>query len=198
MRNMVYKKAFGILEVMIASTIIIIVLSALTSVGRSTLRSSETIQERTQASYLAQEGIEIVRQMRDSNWIDGRSDTQWNSLVFAPSASPSPFEKIVNSQCYKIAYHEDFVTGAKDLNRFGLVKAPTCLTVEKEEIILDNAITYTRYVQIDGVGAALLPGNLPGDQAKLQPNSMKITVVVGWGDKTIEVSEMMTNWRPDY
>ena len=67
------KKGFSLLEVIIA--IGILVGGSLIVYGQTARILSRINQEKTKfvASYLAQEGIEGVRNMRDANWISGAS-----------------------------------------------------------------------------------------------------------------------------
>lgn len=80
-RNITKTKGFGLLEVLLSGVIIITMLGALVILGRTVLSNLTYSAQRTQATFLAQQGIEIVREIRDTNYIDSRSSTQWNSLV---------------------------------------------------------------------------------------------------------------------
>ena len=63
-------KGFTLVEALVAITILITgILSALTLVTRA-LYSTSIIQDRIIASFLAQEGIEFIRQKRDTNFIE--------------------------------------------------------------------------------------------------------------------------------
>ena len=76
-----HKKGFGLLEVLLAGLIIIMMLSALVIVARAAIQNSIYLQQRSQATFLAQEGMEIVRQIRDTNYVDGDNKTKWNTLT---------------------------------------------------------------------------------------------------------------------
>ena len=79
--NIKHKKGFGILEVLLAGIVIVIVLGSLVFLARNTLNSSIYLSQKAQATFLAQEGIEIVRNIRDSNYIDSNNKTQWDTLL---------------------------------------------------------------------------------------------------------------------
>lgn len=185
------KKGFGIIEVLIASTIVIVILGALTAVGRSALRGSDTIQERTQAAYLAQEGIEIVRQIRDTNWIDLDNTTSWDSLVW----NNDMFDIVSRGRSYGIQFKKLKVDNSS-LYRFGLVSDSV------ESIMLDN-INYQRTISI-GNTDSLLPDK--SDTEKISADGhdlktgMKVTATVTWPSNPtgVSVSEVLTNWRPNY
>ena len=67
------KKGFSLLETMIA--IGILVIGSLAVYGQTARILGNLNQEKTKfvASYLAQEGVEVVRNIRDTNWISGAS-----------------------------------------------------------------------------------------------------------------------------
>jgi Tfp pilus assembly protein PilV len=67
------EKGFGMLEIIIALTVFSMgVLSAMASLSLA-LRSASTSHLNLVAANLAQEGIEIVRNRRDANWVDRQS-----------------------------------------------------------------------------------------------------------------------------
>lgn len=93
------KKGFSLLETMIA--IGILVSGSLIVYGATARILGNLNQEKTKfvASYLAQEGIEIVRNMRDANWINGA--TSWvdnlgagNYRIQYNSTSLLPFQDV--------------------------------------------------------------------------------------------------------
>lgn len=78
MKNNFQKQSgFGILEALIASGIIAIFAAGIVILGNMSLRSVVINKHRLQAAYLAQEAVEIVKNIRDSNWVDGNPDTDW-------------------------------------------------------------------------------------------------------------------------
>ncbi|MCL5795075.1 MAG: hypothetical protein M1338_01840 [Patescibacteria group bacterium] len=64
-------KGFGIIEVVVAVSIMIIIVSGAAILEKNAIRNSVLASERTQAYNLAREGVEAVRAIRDSAWIDG-------------------------------------------------------------------------------------------------------------------------------
>lgn len=67
-------KGFTILEVITAVFILTIGVGASLSLINQTLSAATVVEQRLIASYLAQEGIEIVRNIRDSTWLEKRSN----------------------------------------------------------------------------------------------------------------------------
>ncbi|UZE93272.1 MAG: hypothetical protein IB617_00255 [Candidatus Nealsonbacteria bacterium] len=66
--------AFTILEVITAIFILTIGVGASFSLMSQTLSASSIVEQKAIASYLAQEGIEIVRNIRDSTWLEKRTN----------------------------------------------------------------------------------------------------------------------------
>ena len=62
------KKGFSLIEVLISFTILSISLIAITQLITGSIRANLENTSRIQAYYLAQQGIEAVRHIRDSNW----------------------------------------------------------------------------------------------------------------------------------
>jgi len=65
---------------MLASGILILVVASVVSLSRFVIKGYAVTISRTQALYLAQEGQEIVRDIRDTYWIDGNPDTDFTNL----------------------------------------------------------------------------------------------------------------------
>ena len=84
MRNIKSKKlnsGFGLLEALVASAILVMFAAGVVVLGNISLRNTVINKHKLQASYLAQDAIEIVRNVRDSNWVDGNPDTIWNTGI---------------------------------------------------------------------------------------------------------------------
>ncbi len=64
-----FPPAFGLLEVLFSAAIFIVVVGSLVGLSRLTLRNATLSVHRIQALMLAQDGLETVRQMRDTTWI---------------------------------------------------------------------------------------------------------------------------------
>lgn len=62
------KMGIGAVEIVIGSAIISLVLLSVGSAFNSSLKGSRAVAKKTQANFLAQEGIEAVRIFRDNGW----------------------------------------------------------------------------------------------------------------------------------
>lgn len=70
------EKGFTFLEVIIAVFVLVVGIVAAYLVSQTPIFYTQNSINRLTAAFLAQEGIEIVRNIRDENWIEGRS---WNN-----------------------------------------------------------------------------------------------------------------------
>ena len=77
------KNSFTLLEAIFAISILVLAITGSLALISRLLSFSPQVQSKLIASYLAQEGIEIVRNIRDTNWIQ---DQNWlNNLSFTTS-----------------------------------------------------------------------------------------------------------------
>ena len=67
-----FKKGFTLVETMVAISILMLGILGPLSIASSGLRNSLFAKDQVTAYYLAQEGIEYVRYVRDDNYLDGK------------------------------------------------------------------------------------------------------------------------------
>jgi len=67
------KKGFTMVEAIVAIFIITTGIVGVLSLATQTISSATYSTDKLIAAYLAQEGIEIVRNIRDTNWLEGAS-----------------------------------------------------------------------------------------------------------------------------
>lgn len=164
------------LEVLMAGVILIIVLGALVMLARTAIKNSQYMQERAQATNLASEGIEIVRQIRDTNLIDGSSATGWRSMVDTGSAD---FE-------YGVDYYVTFdsATGTYRLS-----------TLEYSTSI-DN-VSFLRKIKFYNIANSDLLMS-PTDVNNAGKNGAIVEATVSWSSApthSITIRELITNSR---
>lgn len=82
---------FSLLEVLIAIFILVIGIVGAYSAFNSMMANSAIAKERLTAAYLAQEGIEIVRNIRDANWLNYTGTMGWNNYT-VPYFTSSPHD----------------------------------------------------------------------------------------------------------
>lgn len=90
------KNSFTILEVILAITVLTIAVSGSFILIIQTIGSISVIQSRLIASYLVQEGLEISRNIRDSNWLKNQDWDQnleagdWEGDYLTLTSCPPP------------------------------------------------------------------------------------------------------------
>ncbi len=71
--NITKEAGFTLVETLVALVILTMALIPILAVSSSATRLSEVIKDDLVASGLTQEGIEVARAIRDTNWFNGRS-----------------------------------------------------------------------------------------------------------------------------
>lgn len=179
------KAGFGLLEVLLAGVIIITILSALIVVARNSIDNSLLLQQRSQATFLAQEGIEMVRQIRDTNYIDGDASTKWNTLVGPSSSQIYDITKI-----YALVYDNN-------VKRYRLETAAANNVVE---------VAGTRFTRIvffrKQYGTLRNPSLTLNGVNVAEPPAVVAKVKVQWkaknANKTIEINELIADSRQGF
>lgn len=62
------KPAFSLIEIVVVLFLVVVIVPAINNVLSQSVRAMGTAQREVEALYLAQEGMEVVRAIRDSNW----------------------------------------------------------------------------------------------------------------------------------
>jgi len=89
MKKLNHNKGFTIIEVMVGIGVILVGFAGTITLINKSLAFHDLAYSRLTASYLAQEGIEIVRNLRDNNFIQNRT---WNDGL-----SPGTYQVQYNS-----------------------------------------------------------------------------------------------------
>lgn len=77
-------QGFTLLEAIVAIAILLVAVTSASGLVLSSLQNLHVTKNRVIAAYLAQEGIEVVRAIRDENWINGRD----YDVELTPSLTP--------------------------------------------------------------------------------------------------------------
>jgi len=83
------KRGFTLLEVLVAVSVLVIGSVAAFSTISATIRSVTFAKDKLIASFLAQEGIEIVKNIRNTNWIQMRN---WDEGLLAGGIASSAYQ----------------------------------------------------------------------------------------------------------
>ena len=96
------QKGFTLVEAMVSLVILTTALGPMLYLANSAVNSAYIIRDNMIASGLAQEGVEVVRAIRDANWLNGQAfDTgltdgsyrlEWNSTSLLALSSNPPLK----------------------------------------------------------------------------------------------------------
>src|SRR3989339_1188950 len=75
-----FKKGITLIEVLIAAGVLALILGSTVSLGRSVTRNQIITQDRAQALALTVEAAEIIRNLRDSTYVD-QTQNRFNEFL---------------------------------------------------------------------------------------------------------------------
>ncbi len=106
--NLKSRAGFGILEALVASGMIAIFAGGIVILGNMALRSVVINKHKLQAAYLAQEATELVRNIRDSNWVDEDPANEWDDGINDSGADSLKLDKDLDDNWELISGSDDY------------------------------------------------------------------------------------------
>ena len=125
-------RGIGLVEVVIASAILVLIVTGIASVYRIMLRSSGEILRGTEAQFLLEEGFESVKVMRDTAWSLVGSSTPgtsytlvWNAGTWNITTTPNLIDgifdrRVVFSRVYRDSDDDIASSGTLDTDTYGV------------------------------------------------------------------------------
>ncbi len=186
------KRAFGLIETLIACAILMIICGALLTINVIITRDIAFAKDRAVAYNLAQEAIESGRQIRDSNLVDGLSLTNWNTFVCNPLSAPALSSPSVSTSGYYIITSGKFSSCYGNSPRIALTQD---IKLSGENIQI-GGVTYNRKIHFLTSGIDPIVDN----SAQItNDNAIRMVVDINWIDhgssRTASVTELLTNWK---
>jgi len=151
-KNLKFSAGFTLVEALVALSILIVgIISGFILVTKA-LYDVTIIQDRLTASFLAQEGIELVRQIRDSNYVGGT--VSWDDNL---SNGTSTISANINTKVIKLTpdsdpsydpylyYHEDIGLYNHDSsggNKTSFQRVINIFPVNNDEIRVQSIVTW--------------------------------------------------------
>lgn len=188
--------AFTLVEVVLGMTILSVVMMAITSLAVVSMRANRSNIHRLTAYYLAQESLEGLRNVRDSNWLQ---NTTWNEGAAATT------EDTFSSDGY---YLIDYVPWAMDSMPWTLTylgsdasaldedTGTLYLATSSSEFVFylhDNTQTQYTYEDSGYRRTLALSYSATGE------DWVEVTATVYWVDygeeRSVEVSTVLSDWR---
>lgn len=180
------KKGFTLVETIVAIGVISVgFVGALVILSKSSSQAG-VLKERIIAAHLAEEGIEVVRNIRDSNWLSSNPNASWrDGLDDTPLGDDTP-KAIVdyNSESITLAPSSQWCLSYVLDNGFYKYKhSASCNTTFKRHIILTTKSMESYPWEVD--------------PAKLE--YLEVKSVVTWEEKgqtkTITIVDNFYDWR---
>ncbi|MBI3495189.1 hypothetical protein HY065_01020 [Candidatus Berkelbacteria bacterium] len=181
-----FKRGFGLIEAVFATGILAMIAAGAVVLNTQALRHTAVLADRLTAFEWAQEGVEVVRQIRDTNLIDGRPETDWK--CFDPDAGPSStnqydcgFTTVVPSNIYRLDTTAD--------GRWKLTLTPA------GDPALNSKFTPANY-PADGyfTREIRILDTTPADPEK-RLVQVTVSFKVGVRPERVKLSTILTNWR---
>jgi len=171
-------KAFTLIETLIAITLMTVVITAVTGLILTTLMANSRNRHDLQATLLAQEGLEAMRYMRDSNWLQNY-DWDGGSPLWGNTFEPGSTGKVVylkSTAC---------ISTLSSHPCFELSTLPGDGTVTMEDgMVYGRSLTLKAVTDADGNPNA---------------NESAVTATVSWDehgiDRSLQLSTYLTNWK---
>lgn len=169
------QKGFTFLELMIAMFLLTVGILGASKLLRDISRASHKSFNQIVAAYLAQEGIELVRNMRDNNWLDENSGAGW----------------IGNNKCYEMSILKNQEKEVSCQNNYSNLR-----NLYLSEVNIggqSNRIFYNYNV------GRITPYKRKIEFKNIESNkSVEIIATVYWSNKDddkIIIKTMLYNWR---
>jgi len=174
-------KGFTLLEVILAITVLTIAVGGSFTLISQTLASVSVVQSKLTASYLTQEGIELVKNIRDNNWLKFQPwdqgleerdyEADYDDLSLTECSSPCDYDHDYNLHFLKIPDQGFYNYDLGD---------PT---------IFKRKITISNKEDLD---------KDPEKDPEEKPDRLKVSVEVLWKEKgkthSITAQEYLYNW----
>lgn len=180
-------RGFTLLETLVAIAVLVLAITATFTAAQSGLSSSIEARDQIKAFYLAQEGIEMVRNLRDQNSLQrvGAPSTSWLTGLAAQVSDPCYFGK----SC--------MVDATKDpLTAFTTCSSPSNCDNIREDLT-SNSSTYGMYGYNPGWSQTNF--NREIDLSQGTSTEVLVSVTMKWTrallTRTFKVSEIIRDWQ---
>lgn len=207
------KKGFSLIEVLISITILSISLISITQLITTTIQANQLNTARLQAYYLAEQGIELTRHVRDSNWLQNigfDASGPQNSLWRSPSGStanitPTTKSIIVDVQTNNIGSTQKNVTlaEANQANQRIFLNRNQQNQVSYFTHFSDTTSIPTQFRRVINITTDFqdfqkLENHLDLEDLDLSENLILVESLVQYGDnydKEISLKTILTDWK---
>ncbi len=197
-KNKKKKSGFTVIESLVAISILLLAVSGSFAAAQSSLQSSNFVKNRVTAYYLAQEGVEYIRHLRDNNglkMINGDTTVTWLEGVIVPCAivvSPASVGCRIDATLEVAPITCNATCPNLNLNK---ITGQFTYNVISGDIINSG---FNRVIKVEPIfHGSPLPGsdNTPNNPKIEVKVTSKVTWIQAGVTKTLDVSENLYNWQ---
>src|SRR4030042_3479944 len=204
------KNGFTLLEVVLAIFILSMSAFGAFSLIQSTVISASLSKQKLTAYYLAQESLEVVRNIRDNNWLEQREDSGvlWTDGILTGGSCMNPRPTVCDS--YGDINRDGVVTAAdtdlmpslisglgdKDQRKRADVDGNGTISVSDT-----NAMTSFIFCNIDTFPACSAKAEFQKEitATQLSADLLEVSVKIIWGERgrshEVEVISQLSDWK---
>ncbi len=172
-------RGFTIIEMLIAVLIFTIAISALTFMAGRGIRSARESQQRIIAEYLASEGMEVVRNIRDTAFLAGLNETSWTGVFGGDITGPGGCFNTLEDQNQEKTCEFNYTSE-------GIPELDICTSCT---LFLDSTTKIYQYES--GLPTPFVREIFINE---ITPTEIKVKVRVIWGNESIEYQEHLFLW----
>ncbi len=191
------KEGFTVIEALVSIAIMLLSITGAFAVAQSSLQSSDLVKNRVTAYYLAQEGIEFLRQKRDDNGLKMLSsknnpdpNASWLSGIVG-SNMPCDFDNV----CEINGFNADGGGMRECTQVFGGIGG------QCTKLSFDKSLGYFDYPSTDDSGA-VFRREIRVTRVASDPTSdreVNVSIIVKWNqngiERSLDISENLYNWQ---
>jgi len=208
------KKGFGLVEMLMSMTILAIALVALMTLMTHLIRAAKINENKVVALNLAREGVEIVRNIRDTNWLTAcptwggtcshwttaggtRSCCLWDSGLDSDTDHTLVLDFDPATDRYILNYLPDSISSADAILYYDPINYLYLTDTYADTVSADSG--FARLITIDyicrdndGTNEQIISSGGCGTQKKV---GVQVTSTVQWNDGDVELVDKLYNWK---
>ena len=178
------KQGFTLIETVFALLIISMGFLSVFSLVQDSIRATNSSINRLIAANLAQEGVEIIRNIRDSVYAEG---DEWDTIV--DDNHLNQYECLVTAKNCRVEANANYRNQLLDLNDGAFLKIDS-ITNQYNYSSGDDSI-FKRWINLNQGGGIC-------SQIATSTDCIKIDIIISWqergNDQELEVEDYLYNW----
>ncbi|MFA6992351.1 MAG: prepilin-type N-terminal cleavage/methylation domain-containing protein [Candidatus Gracilibacteria bacterium] len=192
-KNNKNQKGFTLVEVLLGITILTVAIVLATNMFLSAMKSNRIMTLNLKAYYLAQEGLEIVRNIRDTHWMHNLDWMSGSGLA----GDPTILEKGIagNPEVYSVNFYDGVSSESKDIQNINEllpylpweIKNVPGTDFYNDDFKVDESAGHQFYRHVN-----ILPYKDKDDFVLIQS---VVNFEDGGNDNSVVLEEVLTNWK---